>query len=707
MKKFLRILYIVVFVIAGVFAFTHPVKTETNILRAVFSNTMEDETIVQLSGRYSSKINVLIEADDQETASEKAVEFYNAVDKNSFEITDFNISKILEKYKTYSKNLLSLQTALKLEKHKYNEVTGEAFARLYDPMGFMLMPLDEDPFMLFTDYVKSFGEGNPDEFIFNDKYYKIISLEVKNDAALSPELLNGKVKKLTEIQNNLSDNSAKIYLTGTPVHSFYASSKSMMEINIICILSSLFVILLCYFYFKSLKLLLPIGISLGLGILSGYIAASIIFKSVHVLTFVFSTTLIGICVDYSLHYFIEKDLSKILKSLTVSMITTVSAFGVLLFSGVELLKQISVFTMTGLFSVYLIVVLFYPILKFDYTPRRINFSLSANTKKIIAFAVIFVSLAGIFFLKFNDDIRNMYVPSKTLLSAEKLFADVTGSNKKVSFAVVQGRNIEDMLEKEEQIARCLSGIKFQALSKFIPSEKQQRKNFELRKSLYKNSLKTYASFLTTKQINNLLNEKDLPRFLKFEKNSPFSDFLIGENTSVMVLYNFDNPEIITQNGGRYVDVQKDISEKIKDCRIACIKMLAPVFILLFLLLSIIYTSRTAGKILTPSILASAFSIGLLSNTGQPVNLFHILAIFLIIGFGLDYSVFRAGGVKYSSDAVLLSCATSVFSFLLLAFTSFKLISSLGFILSAGLTVSYITSLLFSYPEAAAHNKGDE
>lgn len=438
MKKFLRILYIVVFVIAGVFAFTHPVKTETNILRAVFSNTMEDETIVQLSGRYSSKINVLIEADDQETASEKAVEFYNAVDKNSFEITDFNISKILEKYKTYSKNLLSLQTALKLEKHKYNEVTGEAFARLYDPMGFMLMPLDEDPFMLFTDYVKSFGEGNPDEFIFNDKYYKIISLEVKNDAALSPELLNGKVKKLTEIQNNLSDNSAKIYLTGTPVHSFYASSKSMMEINIICILSSLFVILLCYFYFKSLKLLLPIGISLGLGILSGYIAASIIFKSVHVLTFVFSTTLIGICVDYSLHYFIEKDLSKILKSLTVSMITTVSAFGVLLFSGVELLKQISVFTMTGLFSVYLIVVLFYPILKFDYTPRRINFSLSANTKKIIAFAVIFVSLAGIFFLKFNDDIRNMYVPSKTLLSAEKLFADVTGSNKKVSFCCCSG-----------------------------------------------------------------------------------------------------------------------------------------------------------------------------------------------------------------------------------------------------------------------------
>ena len=127
-------------------------------------------------------------------------------------------------------------------------------------------------------------------------------------------------------------------------------------------------------------------------------------------------------------------------------------------------------------------------------------------------------------------------------------------------------------------------------------------------------------------------------------------------------------------------------------------MLLPVFAILFLLLSIIYNPKTAAKILAPSILAGTFAIGLLSITGQQINLFHILAIFLIIGFGLDYSVFRAGGEKHSADAVLLSCATSVFSFLLLAFTSFKLISSLGFILSVGLTVSYISSLAFDYKE---------
>lgn len=698
MKKFLRILYIMIFVIAGLFVFTHPVKTETNILRAVFSDSSADETVVKLSGRYSSKINVLVESDNSEDALRTAAVFEGKLDKNTFEIEDFNGNQILENYKTYSRYLLSQRTALQLEKHKYNDVMAEAFVRLYDPFGFMLLPLNEDPFMLFSDYVKSFGDGDLDFVTYNDKYYKILSLQVKNDTALSPELLNDKIKVLIRLQEELSHDGTSVYLTGAPVHSYYASSKSMKEINIICVLSSLFIIGLCYFYFRNLKLLFPIVISLGLGVLSGYLASSIVFPSIHVLTFVFSTTLIGICIDYSLHYFIEKDLSKIMKSLTVSMITTVSAFGVLLFSGVELLKQIAVFTMTGLFSVYSLVLLFYPLLKMDYDSVRVNFVLSGRVKKFVAVIVIAVSVSGMFFLKFNDDIRNMYVPSKKLLASEQLFVNVTGGDKKTSFAVVEGRDIQDLLQKEERISRNFQSVNFQALSKFIPSEKQQMRNFELRKNLYKNSLKKYASFLTEHDVQKLLNEKPPLEFIRYNSNSPFKDFLIGKSSSVMVLYDFNRPEIITQNGGKYVDVQRDITARIKSCRISCVRMLVPVFGLLFILLSLIYKPRNAVKILLPSILAGTFSIGLLSLTAQPINLFHILAIFLIIGFGLDYSVFRAGGVKHSTDAVLLSCATSVFSFLLLSLTSFKLISSLGFILSVGLTVSYLSSLLFDYSE---------
>ena len=694
MKNFLRILYILFFITVGLWVFTHPVKTETNLLKAVFSNSSADETVVMLSGRYSAGINVLVEAPSQSLTLQTAEKFYNSVNKDFFKVKDFDFSEILSEYQKYNKNLLSLSSKKKLEQKKFDEIVYEAYSRLIDPFSIMLVPLNQDPFMLFEDYIKSLDNGNLDLIEYNGKYYKVMRLEVNNQDVLSPDIVNKQIKTLVDLQDEISNDDVKIYLTGTPVHSYYASSRSMLEVNIICVLSFLFIIGICYFYFGNLKLLFPIALGLGAGILSGYLVCSIVFSSIHVLTFVFSTTLIGICIDYMLHYFIEKDLDKIFKSLTVSMLTTVSAFAVLLFSGVELLKQISIFTMTGLFTVYSAVVLFCPFVKIETSRKNISFQIPDKFKKIFAIFVILVSVAGMFFLKFNDDIRNLYVPSKKLMSAEKLFASVTGGNRKTSFAVVSGKNIQDILEKEEAISKNLNSNDYQALSKFVPSIKQQKMNFELRKSLYKSKLNAYAEFLSPKEKLRLLSERQGNDFLEYMP--VFSEFLLSDNRSLMVLYDINNPKIITDSGAEYVDVTRDITQKIRNCRISCVRMLLPIFVILFALLALIYKPKTAIKITVPSVFAALFAISLVSITGQEINLFHILAIFLIVGFGLDYSVFRASGIKSSSDAVLLSCLTSVFSFLLLAFTGFKLISSLGFILSTGLTISYLTSLLFDY-----------
>lgn len=697
-KNLFRVLFVLFFLIAGVFVIIHPAKTETNILNAVFSNDSGDKTIVKLSGRYSSKINVIAESDDADKSSQAIEKFYEMTNKSVFKQKELNVNKMLDNYKKYQYNLLSSKNIKRLENNYYEAVTAESLENLYNPLGIMLLPLDDDPFMLFTDYIKSLSSGTGDysSINYNDKYYSIITIEINPDLALSPTKINGEIKKLTQQQNKLSVDGVKIYLTGTPIHSYYASSRSMLEINLICILSVIFLLGLFKYYFSDLRLLIPTLTSIGLGMLLGYIVCTLIFPSIHVLTFVFSTTLIGICIDYSLHYFIEKDLSKIFKSLTVSMLTTVSAFAVLLFSGVELLKQIAVFTMTGLFSVYLMVVLFYPLLKIDTKQRTIGFSLSEKTKKILLYSVAAVAFCGLFFIQFNDDIKDMYVPSKKLAGAEKLYKEVTDNNSKITFAIVRGNNLQDILEKEEALIKEVNFTKIQALSKYLPSHKQQAKNRELRKNLYNHSLKNYATFLSSEQVNKLLKEEYPADYLDMDKNSIFSEFLIDKNTSLVMLYDIKDPQVIIDNGYEYIDVQQSISDRIKNCRINCLVMLLPVFVILFILLSVIYKPKNTLKILTPAILATTFSIGVLSIFNVEINLFHVLAIFLIIGFGLDYSVFKAGGIKGSKDAVLLSCLTTVFSFLLLALTNFKLISSLGLILSIGLSVSYLTSLIFEY-----------
>ena len=173
----------------------------------------------------------------------------------------------------------------------------------------------------------------------------------------------------------------------------------------------------------------------------------------------------------------------------------------------------------------------------------------------------------------------------------------------------------------------------------------------------------------------------------------------------MVLYDAQEPDLQNIEGVKYIDLQKDISSKIKDYRNRCLSLIIPIILLLFAVLSFVYKKPLkALRIVMPSFLAACFAISIVGIFWKEINMFHILSIFLIIGFGLDYSVFRSSGVKKSKGAVILSCATSVFSFALLACTSFKLISSLGIILSIGLITSYILSLVLIPSSGFDENK---
>ena len=704
MKKFLRILYIGLFLLLAFFALKNPAITETNILRTVVPQ--KQSNLLDLSNMYSAKINVLIEGEGPEEVCDTADKFEELALKNNLKSISVDGNKILEIYKTSRGGLLSKNTAELLEKNDYKKVKENTIEMIYNPLGFSLLEPEEDPFLLFTDYIMNLGDNiNPDSIInHNDKYYRILNYEFDKNIALSPSLLNKQVKKIIQLQKSLSENGVEVYLTGTPVHSYYASSRSMVEINIIGIISALFVLFLCLNYFKKPTVLLPIATSIILGALAGYFVTALMFPAIHVLTFVFSTTLIGISVDYSLHYFVCKTedksgddvIKEIFKSLSVSLLTTISAFLVLYFSHTELLRQIAVFTITGLITVYLFVVLFYPLIskKIDLNNTnpgvRWNFNFAPRIAKNILIVMAIVALSGMFFVGTNDDIRSMYKPSEKLSNAEKIFADVAGINPKTSFVVVEGKNLQEVLEKEEQVAKLLGDTKYQAISKYIPSIKTQEKNRALMQRLYETEISPYTTAL------NASSKVPAGDYLEFDKETfPFlENFFLGANKSLMILYDFNKPDVIKQVGGaEFYNVREDISNLVKECRINCAKLLIPVFLLLYALLAVIYKPKNAARIILPSLCACIFTTGLLGLLHIGLNLFHVIAMFLIIGFSLDYSIFRFNGEKLVKDAVFMSCMTSAFSFFLLSLTGFKLISSLGFVLTTGLLSSYILSLL--------------
>lgn len=774
----LRIFFVLTLLVLGGLVLCQPSHTETNILKAIFSAN-EDNLLVDLSTRFSSKINVIVESNDYDEAETIAKTFYAKLDKTKMHSSNINATGIIEDYEKYQNNLLSNKTRKLLINKDYDAVIANAYESLYNPVMPPIGSIEQDPFLLLTDFVMNLTENfqTSADFVpiqLNDKFYSLIILDVNNELALSPTVLNAEVKKLVDLQNELSKDGVKVYLTGAPVHSYFASSHSIFEINLICILSTLFVIGLIFWYFGSLLPLIPIAVSIGLGIYAGYCVTVLIFKDIHILTFVFSTTLIGVCVDYSLHYFVALKEGKrgvdtikdIFKSLTVSLITTVSAFLILLFADFVLLRQISVFTITGLVTVYGVVVLGYPMIKaakqlgseaakffkVDKTIRQ--WDDKSETKKVISRhqpnnettiqsppSPAFVALVeareqllpaprwgegydkdhassplcilvskysttllsclatvllifGLFRTHFDDNIKNMYAPPKNLLNAEKLLTEIVGTSADTSIFVVKGENLQDILQKEEKIADKLNNENshgYQALSKFVPSEKRQKSNQILRKELYNAKLYEYAGFLPTQTRLRLINANFGNEFLSVNKDFEFlkKNFLIDGNTSIMVVSGYKGQTI---EGVKIINFQKDISSQIRHCRKICLALLVPIFGLLYLLLAKIYDFKSAVKILAPSVCAVVFVFAILGLFGCAINLFHLLAIFLIIGFGLDYSVFRLTNPEKSGDSVLLSCVTTVFSFALLAFAGFKLISSLGTVLALGLLSSYIFSI---------------
>lgn len=672
-EKIFVFITIIILILGAIFAKT----PETNLLKAILPT--EESTLLKVADKYSSDVNVIFEGNDAFDTEIMKSDFVSEIGEQQTD--DYEV--LLNDYKAANQNLLSDKTRKLLSENDFDTVFKNSREFLYNPASIIVSEPKNDPFMLFSDFITSLFQKQPQyKSELNGKSYSVLNLKNLKDSK--------KIKKIVELQKKYSVEGKKVYLTGAPIHSYITAERSSSEINIIVALSTIFVLSLAYFYFRNIKVLIPIIVSITAGIFLGYAATAIFFTNVHILTFVFSTSLIGICIDYSLHFFVENDRSKLFKSLTCSLVTTVAAFLTLLFSNIPLLKQIAIFTSVGLITVYFTVLLFYKYLTLDLSKKTTLPQFEIKYKKWIITAFAIFVVIGFCKVKYSDDITTLYKPSETLAKSEKLLNDIS-VNQNRTIVTVYGKDIQTILQREEAVRDTVQAETV-ALSDFIPSISRQNDNYSLISKLYNNKLYDCSDILSQKQIIDLLIEKDrVYIYPNFEKYPFLKNFTTDEKTSVMVI-NSNIENIKNVKGTKIINVSKDISGEMAKHRKTCIALVAVAFIFLVAFLYANY-KKLAIKIVLPSLFGILTSIAALGITSQTMNLFHIFAIFLILGFTLDYSIFRVSKIKNSKDAVLISCITTAFSFLMLTFTSFKLISTLGFMMGVGILSAYLFSLI--------------
>ena len=698
MKKLRLALLIVITVAMCLFAVFEKGNTETNILKTLVPQNVFNMTeFVPITNKSAAVVKVVFESDSRENVEKLRDNFIAQTDKNYFENKSLNISKLMNQYLTHPTNFLSNHTRYMLKSEKYDEVFEKSMESLYSPTGLQLTSMDRDPYLLFDDFIISNKRISRGASNINGRYYDYLMLMIKTGDGLSPDVSNKEIKKLIKIKKALSTDNSTIYLAGAPIHSYYASRKSVVDINLICILSILMIGFLTHFYFKNVKMLLPVAMSTFLGILSGYVATKIWFTDFQIITMVFSTTLIGIGIDYSYHYFFGgsgdiKD-KNFVKNLSLSFLTTIVPFVLLYLTKIELLRQISVFTVFGLLAIYLTVLFIYPCFEFPTPQRKINFSFKYYKMAFVALCIL--SVIGLTRLYFNDSMTALYNPSPRLKKAERLYTKISGDNyHDTQFIVVKGDSIEDILAKEEKITDELTAdnIEYLSLSKFFPSAARQRENFRLVKDLYKHTLFKYSNLLSVEQMRRLKGQGFTPVIFNVKEYPVLSDFMLDDNTSV--IYIFSGQRVfISDKSAKVVNIKGDIAKYMLRYRVLLLELLPIVGIILLIMLARIYGKQQAVRILAPSAYGMLGGLGMTGLVFGELNLFSIITLFLLLGFTIDYSIFRNSGGEKTEDAIFASSLTTSFAFLLLSLSGFKLLSSMAAILFFGIIIAYLSGFV--------------
>jgi predicted exporter len=116
--------------------------------------------------------------------------------------------------------------------------------------------------------------------------------------------------------------------------------------------------------------------------------------------------------------------------------------------------------------------------------------------------------------------------------------------------------------------------------------------------------------------------------------------------------------------------------------------------------------RRALRVLAPMALAMLLVLAVLRGCGVEMNLFHLVALVLGAGLGLDYALFfeHAGDDRDEQlrtlHAVIVCSLTTLLVFLLLALSSIPVLRAIGSTVALGVLANFAFALLLARSTAS-------
>ena len=621
----------------------------------------------------------------------------------------------------------------------------EQIESVYNPFAFVdLSRINQDPFLLgqgvlenFLQLIQDTGTNfSPKQDVlatnFEDNWYILLNGTLSEKGS---GLGGGKnvIPLIYSVCQKYENDGTRFVYSGTPFHSYHSSSKASLEISIISTVSLILILIILIITFKSLKPVLISMLSIFLALFTDFSTTHIVFGNIHVMTLVFGTCLIGSCIDYSIHYFIQWKFnnalqdgnqirSNCIKSMSFALLSTEVCFVFLLFTPFTLLKQMAFFCLTGILSSFVTTICLYPMVKL--TPNRKDIyelklvqyaekhKIHAPLDKIIPSVLAGFSLVVLIvtFGKFgiNNNISRLY-QMQGRLKDDTILASKVMNFTSSSWLILSADSQEELLELDEQVASQLEKG-FISVSKFVPSVKTQDESFasysalipelpeiESTLGMSASDIREFRAFYKNAETKRLTVDSDMPDFIKNFVNMLYIGQVDDKFYSIVLPTNLDNAKKIVQIAENNPSVLYE--NKVQDINTQLDKLTTMIFVFLLVAMVIIgvvllffYSIKNVIRILITPVIGISFICAIFALTGRKIDFFCVTGMILVFGLGLDYIIYKVTnkGSMHENIAIILSFITTVLSFGTLSLSSFVPVQTMGLSIFLGLLASFFS-----------------
>lgn len=638
---------------------------------------------------------------------EKFIEFSKKLEifEQIFYKNEFDLQKISDNLNSYKLALLDYKHAQILINNE-EKFFDEIIKKYFNPTN---LKLKYDPLFLLSN---SSSLNQKSEILLDENLYFTMMIKGEKyyfvNAILSKNLKN--LNKIIDFCDNLN----AIY-AGSEILSTIGRNQGLKESFVFGSIVIVIIFIFLSFAFGNfyvLSLILPVIF----GLVVGLFFVILFFGQISILTFIISSSLTGLMMDFSMHFLgenyskkIEKKSIKKLKNMfLLGFFITSTGYMMFLFADFIFLKQIAVFSIFGLLATMTFSYFALPEIlnnkifiqkkiftKFLQNLEKFSNKFAITNKKFIIFSFIFICLTifEFFYLKSEENLKDYYQNSPKIsknleildqnlttillpknINANKILSDLKNENLFSDFSVnfILNSEIQKILIQKFEILKNDEKI----LDKF--------KNIGLNEKNFQKEFENLSKF----------NVKNPSEFCKI-----LDKFCLDENYFLGYLKNVKNSKILEQKlvkqGIILIDFKSKIEKKFNELKEISIYLKIAGFMFAFLFLWLFFDAVLAVKILFLIIFSVVLTLFVFTIFGITLNIFGVFGLILASAVGIDYMIF-AKNYKMTQNGrifgIFAASFTTIISFFMLSFSNVNAVRNFG--LTISLTIFFISFFAF-------------